>query len=691
MDHDSRRTRERHAGRRPGGAGAGRLGDGDGLLVLDNLETPWSADEAAVEEALARLADVTSVRMVASIRGTTWPGRVDWLRLSTLDALPPEWARELFLKIAGDGYADDPDLEAIVAALDGLPLAIDLIARQAQGSRTLKGLRADFEERKGKLFELGDTKERSLKASLQLSLDSPKMTGPAKRLFTTLGRLPAGAAQQDLNKLITGGQLAGRVLSQFGLAFEDGERLRMLAPIREHAALRPMRDATPILKLYLGLARTEGEKVGASGGAEAVVRLTPEIANLEATLDLAIRERKAGRAVAAVYGFAGLSRFTGVGSQRPLVRLLATMQQAQDHRAVGRCHHSLGDIALSRSGHDAARDHFQRALPLFQKVGQSWARPTASSASATSPCAAPTTTPPGTSSSKPCHSSRKSAHVQGEASCIRSLGDIALHRSDHDAARDHFQRAMPLYQKVGDVRARPIASGPRRHRPAPLRPRRRQGPLPASLATLPESRRRPGRGQLHLQPRRHRPAPLRPRRRQGPLSQQALMLALSSRKVGDVQGEANCIKSLGDIALRRSDHDAARDHYQRAMPLYQKVGDVLGEANCIRSLGDIALRRSDHDAARDHYQRAMPLYQKVGDVNGQALCERGFGEIARECGEHELAVVHYAAALALFRQVHDQVGEATCLLGQGRIGRALGRADAESQLRQAFTLFDKIH
>ena len=83
------------------------------------------------------------------------------------------------------------------------------------------------------------------------------------------------------------------------------------------------------------------------------------------------------------------------------------------------------------------------------------------------------------------------------------------------------------------------------------------------------------------------------------------------RQVGDVLGEANCIRSLGDIALALSEHGEARARYEEARPMYRQVGDVLGEANCIQGLGDIAKALREPDEARADYVAALELYAKI--------------------------------------------------------------------------------
>ncbi len=163
------------------------------------------------------------------------------------------------------------------------------------------------------------------------------------------------------------------------------------------------------------------------------------------------------------------------------------------------------------------------------------------------------------------------------------------------------------------------------------------------------------------------------------------------RQVGDVLGEANCIWSLGDIALARSKHGEARERYEAALPLYRQVGSVLGEANCIRSLGDIALARSTYGEARERYEAALALYRQVNSVLGEANCIQRLGDIALERSNQLEARERYEAALPLFRQVGDVLGEANCIQSLGDIALAqLNHGEARQRYEAALPLYRQV-
>ena len=105
-----------------------------------------------------------------------------------------------------------------------------------------------------------------MSVSVELSVTGPAMTDPARRLFAMLGQLPDGIAADDLTVLLPDDGPAGAgVLRQLGLAFDEGNRVRVLAPIREHAAAHhppAAPDLDRMISHYCHLAAVTGAEVG---------------------------------------------------------------------------------------------------------------------------------------------------------------------------------------------------------------------------------------------------------------------------------------------------------------------------------------------------------------------------------------------------------------------------------------------
>ena len=552
-----------------------RLAEQPGLVILDNLETPWESEPQAVESVLRQLAAVPGLGLVASLRGQMAPHAPRWTCQIRVAPLENDDARELFRDIAPNIKADDPNLGDFLRALGGIPLAIELVAHRAAPHETLAELWAEWQHLGAALAArpgIDPSRLNSLPHSIELSLQSRRLGADGKRLLRLLGQLPAGIAPEDRVALLgDSAATASEELRGIGLAFARGGRLDLLPPIRDHIRrFHPPEgeDAERWREHYLSLLRDRGAKIGMAEGSGAVARLAPEFPNFEAALQAQLPEGLPADTVWTVVGLNRLMMYTGLGSPSLIEALAAACQATGDVDGEAVCVGNLGHLARTRSNHEAARRAFERALPLFRRIGD----------------------------------------ILGEANCITNLGDIALHRSEHDSAREAFERALPLY-----------------------------------------------------------------------------------RQVGNILGEANCIRSLGTIALAHSDHDAARQAYERALPLYRQIDNIRGEANCIQSLGDIAFARSDHEAARPAYEQALPLYRQIGDIHGEANCIRSLGDIALARSDHDAARQAYESALPHFRQVGAIQGEANCIRRLGDI--ALARSDHDTARRlyqQALALYERI-
>ena len=548
---------------------------GHAVVVLDNFETPWTADPLPVEELLRTLGAVPSAGLAVSARGTARPAGLRWSDFAMLSPLPLADARRLFLAVAGPEFATDPQLDRLLAGLDGVPLAVQLLGYAAQGQPLSEVAARWRTQRTGMLQRMGGaSRELSVAVSAETSITSPMMTEVSLRLLTLMGVLPDGIDREDLTVLLPAGGLdAAAVLRQLGLAFDEGPRLRMLAPIRDHVAVAYPPDSADLdraIAHYSQLASITGDQVGTSQGAQAVARLQAETGNIAVMLERAAAERRTEELADALWGLTEYWKLTGfiqpalVQVAQKVISVYGTVSQQAG------TWFSLGDMARHRSQLSDARAQFERALSLYRQAGSVTGEANCIFGLGQIALDRSELGDGRAQFERALLLFRQAGAVTGEANCVMHLGDIALERSELGDARAQYDKALLLFRQAGDLvgEANCIRS---------------LGDIAQASSDLDDARAQ---------------------------YQRALLLF---RQAASVVGEANCITSLGDVAQDRSDLEDARAQYEKALPLYRQAGDLMGEANCIRSLGDIAQASSDLDDARAQYEKALPLYEDVPD------------------------------------------------------------------------------
>jgi hypothetical protein len=211
-----------------------RLGAAPSVVCLDNAETAWVADTLRCEELFGQLARASA--LLVSLRGGERRGGAGWARPLRLEPLDTTDARALFLSVAEQRF-DQPGLTELLDHMGGVPRAVELLAYASDGEASLDDLANRWREQRVRLLERGPADHRllSVAVSLEASWNGRRMTEPARRLLSLLGKLRDGVAHNDLDELLPGVAREGAtVLPRRGLAFDEADRLRTFPPLRHH-------------------------------------------------------------------------------------------------------------------------------------------------------------------------------------------------------------------------------------------------------------------------------------------------------------------------------------------------------------------------------------------------------------------------------------------------------------------------
>jgi predicted ATPase/class 3 adenylate cyclase/DNA-binding CsgD family transcriptional regulator len=580
------------------------------LLVVDDCEHVLGDVRRVVSRVLA---DCPGARVIATSRQPLGIDGERVLRIPPLAAEAAEGERipdavQLLLDraaAAGSGLPLDGEdglhLERICRQLDGIPLAIELVAARI-GHQSPREIADRLETQLELPISRGATKigrHRTLTSALDWSHD---LLSPAEQtLLRSLAVFAGGATLQAVGAICLDGAdeaetfaLISSLVDKSLVSTEwNGDlcRYRMLKTVR-HYALGRLTEAGENREVrHRHAVWLNGQVTGGGSGDLGFSRLNGDQDDLLTALRWSIEEREVDLAVGLAAATWKWWEITGrVEDGRGLLDRVLTMAGSSPDLRRARLVTGAASLALAAGDYDAATRLHQQNLADLEALG---------------------------------------AGLEAAAT-LNSLATVAVFNGDHDEARRLASEALTRFRVLEDeggmgyacstLGITAAASGSGEEAVASfieaLRLFRRAGLRGDAASVLNEL------GNLAADAgdsgRAHR------------FYEGALQL---HGEIGDDRGAALSLNNLAISSQRRGNLDRAWEHAEEARRLFQRVSDRPGEAATLNNLANIADEREDPKLAIELYGESARLFRDVGDARGVATTLENLSDLARRTGQ----------------------------------------------------------
>ena len=166
---------------------------------------------------------------------------------------------------------------------------------------------------------------------------------------------------------------------------------------------------------------------------------------------------------------------------------------------------------------------------------------------------------------------------------------------------------------------------------------------------------------------------------------------LTSKELGDRNGEAICYTNLGNMYQSVSEYQKAREHLEKSVVIRKEIGDRNGEASSYANLGAVYTAVGEYEKAREHLEKSLVISKELGDRNGEATCYTNLGIVHKSVGEYEKAKKHLEKSLAISKELGDRNEEAACYTSLGNVFILVGEYEkAREYLEKSLSISKEL-
>lgn len=502
-------------------------------------------------------------------------------------------------------------IPSICARLDGLPLAIELVAARVK----VLPPQALLERLRGRLMlhtdELRDVSERHRTLYNAIDWSYALLTPEEQLLLARSGVFIGGWTLEAAEKLmsditphpslVTLEALTSLVNNNLVVQQEHGGELRftLLETIRAYALERlaergeeeTMRQRHA--EYYLALAEEADPHLRTAAQQAWLDRLDIESGNLRAALAWFIErvaDAEAGLRLAGALGWFWTMRGHVSEGRDWLARAL---QRGSDAPPAlrGRALIGAGSLAWYQGDLPVARSLLEESIALYRELGpsQQWELGLA----------------------------------------LTAFGMVATFQGDHDSARAAAEEAVALFRQVGDKWGMALALNPI--------------------------------GEAYLL--RHDYV--------GACSRFEESLALF-RETGDKWGISIPLSNWGYTDSLQGNLDAARARLEESIAMHRQVGERVMRCNYLNILAQVVQQQGDYQRAAALYDESLDLLRKMGLEASIADVLHNLAHVTQAQGHYPLAARLYKESLALFSKQGNEQGVAKCRAGLAAVAGVQG-------------------
>ncbi|MFC1406965.1 MULTISPECIES: BTAD domain-containing putative transcriptional regulator [Streptacidiphilus] len=521
----------------------------------------------------------------------------------TLDVLPEPDAHALLLKAAGPGRIADghPAVDELTALCGYLPLAVRITASRLRHHRALhvQDVVGQLRDENARLDVLQDD-DRSLSAVFDLSYTA--LPAAEQHMFRRLALVPgpdfdarAAAALADTDRH-TAARLLESLLDHSLLIQRSADRYRLHDLLRLYARTRCADDPAADRDAALTRLLNHYQRTAAAADRHLARHTRPGTAPLHPAATRDLPDRTAALA--------------WMRAERANLLACAAHAATTDQPAY------LVELTASLAAFLQQEGPWQQAAELHQAAAETAHRHHA---------------------------------ALGEANALSDQGRVRYLLGDYPAADDFQQRALTIYQDLGDL----LGEANALHELGRLRHLTSDSPAAATA-----------------------------------LQEQALALY---RKLCEPLGEANALHELGRVRLIEGDFPAAAALLEQALTIHQDLGSRFGEAYVQWELGRLRNATGEYPAAAALLRQALTTYGDLGSRFGEANSYYELGRVQYSTGDYPTANALQLRALELFREFGSRLGEAYALHELGRVRCVTGEpGTAAGLLLRALARFEAL-